>query len=299
MATMTETPQTAQNIIPSHEYHAEANVLSGNLERPIQHKIEPHAPSSLTGRRSGHHTKYSENVNIEGLVSFKNGYSRVSGSKSLKHDGWVTVSTSIVECFNIFEVVTADRIVSQVSTDHAYENGHFPSVTFLGTQFNNLCVSGFPVALTLDFAICGERPAGDQSYLHDTQFLTRVKQQTEQIAHADGLPKGLKDQYDKRLADVENLLAGKGGSEPTLTCSLVQSIGTIPIPGIRPFGHVLVIPEFGFVSFGEIEVGEKIYVKGEKPNVYFKLTSIHTNLGCVGHGDVSGPTANANGHHVP
>jgi hypothetical protein len=300
MATMTETPETATQIIPSHEYHAEADVLSGDLQRPIEHKIEPYAHTSLKGRRSGHHHRFSEQVSIDGLISFKTGHTRVSGSKSAKHDGWITLSTSVIESFNVFEVITADRIVSQVSTDHAYLNGHFPTVTFLGTQFNDLKVSGFPVELTFDFGICGDRPAGDKSYLGDTQFLTRVKDQTAKIATATGLPKALKDQYDKRLAQVEDLLAGKqGSSEPKLTCSLVQSIGKIPLPGVQSFGHVLVIPEFGIVSLGEVEVGEKVYAPGGRPNVYFKLNSIKTNLGCIGHGEVTGPTANANGHHVP
>jgi hypothetical protein len=291
---------TPSNIVPSHEYHAEAEVLSGDLQRPIVHKIEPYAQTSLKGRRGGHHHRFAEHVNIDGLISFRTGHSRVSGNKSAKHEGWVTLSTSVIEGFNIFEVITADRIVSQASTDHPYLDGHFPTVTFLGTQFNDLRVSGFPVELTFDFGICGDRPAGDKSYLEDTQFLTRVKLQTETIAKADGLPKGLKDEYDKRLAHVEDLLAGnKGSDEPKLTCSLVQSIGKIPIPGVQSFGHVLVIPEFGIVSLGEVEVGEKVYAPGGRPNVYFKLHSIKTNLGCIGHGDLSGPTVNVNGHHNP
>ena len=300
MATMTETPGTTTKQQTSHEFHAEAHVLSGHLQRPIEQKIEQHAPVALKGRRSGHLTRFTEDVSIEGLISFKSGLTRVSGSTSLKHHGWVTLSTSILEGLNVFEVITADRMVSQVSTEHPLENGHFPHVTFLGTQFNNLRVSGFPVTLKLNFGICGKKPEGDRSYLRDVDFLKSVRKQTESIAKADGLPKDVKDQYDGRLAQINELIGGgNGGHEPTVICSIVESIGEIPIPGIRSFGHVLVIPDFGTVSLGEIEVGEKKYDPTGKPSNYFELTTIKMQLGCVGTGTVVAGTAAANGTHHP
>src|SRR5258708_39335682 len=110
MATMTETPETTsnqKNEPPSHEFHAEAHVLSGHLQRPIEQKIEDHAPVSLKGRRSGHLTRETEDVSIEGLVTFERGHTRVSGSKSLKPGhGWVTLSTSILDGLHVIEIVT-------------------------------------------------------------------------------------------------------------------------------------------------------------------------------------------------
>jgi hypothetical protein len=303
MATMTETPGTTssqKNEPPSHEFHAEAHVLSGHLQRPIEQKIERHAPVELKGRRSGHLTRFTEDVSIEGLISFKTGLTRVSGSKSLKHHGWVTLSTSIMEGLNVFEVITADRMVSQVSTEHPLENGHFPHVTFLGTQFNNLRVSGLPVALKLNFGICGKKPEGDKSYLRDVDFLKSVRKQTEDIAKADDLPKDVKDQYDERLARINELIGGKnGGHEPKVICSIVESIDKIPIPGVRSFGHVLVIPDFGTVSLGEIEVGEKKYDPTGRPSNYFELTTIKMQLGCIGTGIVTAGTTAVNGTHHP
>src|SRR6266403_2231478 len=279
MATMTETPETTsiqKNEPPSHEFHAEAHVLSGHL------------------------TRFTEDVSIEGLISFKTGLTRVSGSKSLKHHGWVTLSTSIMEGLNAFEVITADRMVSQVSTEHPLENGHFPHVTFLGTHFNNLRVSGFPVTLKLNFGICGKKPEGDKSYLRDVDFLKSVRKQTESIVKADGLPKDVKDQYDERLARINELIGGKNGShEPKVICSIVESIDKIPIPGVRSFGHVLVIPDFGTVSLGEIEIGEKKYDPTGRPSNYFELTTIKMQLGCIGTGTVTAGTVAANGQHHP
>ncbi len=303
MATMTETPESATTARPSHDYHAEAHVLSGHLQRPVEQKIERHAPVKLSDRRGGHLTREAEDVSIEGLISFTKGKTRVSGSRSLKNNGWVTLSTSIMEGLNVFEIITADRVVSQVSTDHAHENGHVPHVTFLGTQFTNLRVSGFPVTLKLNLGICGDRPANDKSYLQDPRFLAGVKEQTEGIAKADGLPKEMREQYDEKLAHIRQLIStcdadDRGIHEP-ITCSLVQSIGEIPIPGVQTFGHLILIPEFGAVALGEIEVGEKVYEPSARPDTYFELTGIKMKLGCVGHGTLSAATTTANGAHRP
>ncbi len=306
MATMTE-PTAGSAVRPSHDYHAEAHVLTGHLQRPIEQKIEHQAPVKLNDRRGGHLTRYAEDVSIEGLITFTKGRTRVSGARSLKNNGWVTLSTSILEGLNVLEIITADRVVSQISTDHAYENGHVPHVTFLGTQFTNFQVGGFPATLTLNLGVCGEVPGDGRSYLQDPKFLGAVKAQTAAIAQATGLPKDLKEQYDKKLAYLATLINtcnadDKVCHEP-ITCSLVQSISfggnAIPIPGVQIFGHILVIPEFGSVALGEVEVGEKIYDKEERPSPYFELTSIKMKMGCVAEGTASAATSSANGHHNP
>ena len=301
MATMadTEAPTTVK---PSHDYHAEAHVLSGHLQRPINQKIEPQAPLSLSDRRGGHFTRHIEDFSVEGLISFTRGETRLSGARSMKNNGWVTISTSILEGLNVFEIIGADRLVTQVSTDHAYENGHIPHVTFLGTQFTNFRVGGFPVKLTLTLGICGDLPANGQTYFDDAPFLRRVKEQTRTIAKATGLPKDLKEQYDKKLAYIDELISARPGSQAVhepITCSVVENIGDIPIPGVQQFGHILVIPEFGHVALGEIQLSEKKYDDIERPCVSFELTSVRMKLGCVGDGPLSAGTAKTNGTTRP
>jgi hypothetical protein len=304
MATITEKPENAGPVTPSHTYHAEAHALSGKLQRPVEQEIEHQAKLALNDMKGGHFTRVVEDVSVQGLVVFARAHTRISGSRSLKHNGWVTVSTSVLEALNIFEVITADRLVSQVSTDHAYENGHIPQVTFLGTHFDNFRVSGFPVKLEIDLAVCGRRPEDSKSYLEDLNFLRKVREQNQQIAKASGLPKELKAQYDERLAGIDALIsvAGNGKSsikEPKVICSLVKSIGEIPIPGVKSFGHVLVIPEFGTLALGEVVVGERMYKGSTRPSAYFELTNTNMNLGCVGDGAVQGAVVLSNGHHNP
>src|SRR3974377_878579 len=110
MATMTEAPEPSANQTQynsSHEFHAEAHVLSGHLKHPVEQKIEPHAPVRLRDRRGGHLTRFTEDVSIEGLIPFAKGHPRVSGSRTVKNEpkrhGWITLSTSVMEGFNAFE----------------------------------------------------------------------------------------------------------------------------------------------------------------------------------------------------
>lgn len=296
------------NVEATHEYHAEAHVLSGELQRPIAQRIEKHAPLLLRDSRDNHLTRYIDKISIEGLVAFARGETRVSGTRSLKHNGWVTVSTSILEGLNVFEVITADRLVSQVSTDHAFVNGHFPRVTFLGSQFTNFRVSGFEPELTIDLSICGDIPPNGRSYFQYENFLDKVREQTRKVvqkmAKPDGpLPAGLKDQYDRKLAYVETLIknvdAPSQGTHEPLTCSLVQSIEKVPIPGLQIFGNVMVIPEFGTVTLGEIELSDEIYPASPKPCVAFELKSIQVKMGCVGDGTVTAGAARGNGQTYP
>jgi hypothetical protein len=308
-----------------HEYHAEAHVLSGNLKHPIEQPIQHQARVVLEKTRvDGHITQSVKETTLEGLISFKAGHSRASGSKILKkdlwgndHSGWVTLSTSVLEGLNVFEVITADRVVAQVSTEHALENGHVPKVTFLGTRFENLRVGGYPVQVELDLGICGDKPQGDQPYLEDNGFLDRVLRQLDRIVGAKGLPEGLEQEYDSKIAHIDDLKKrGNGGAkgEPNghskLQCSLVKSIGPIPIPGVKTFGNIIFIPDFGTVSLAEVVVGIGSSYDGFSDKTaggssetsdsnYFTLNMLNMHLGCVGGGTVQVGTATANGRTYP
>src|SRR5258708_3126118 len=171
-----------------HVFHAGAHILSGHLEHPIKQPIEHYGNVVLEKtRREGLITESVGETSVEGLISFKAGHTRVSGSqlKNKKdiwgndHSGWVTQSTSVLEGFNVGDVITADRVVAQVSAEHplTYPGGHVPKVTFLGTHFENLQVAGYPVQLELNLGFCGNTPEGDRPYLEDIGFLDRGQRQ--------------------------------------------------------------------------------------------------------------------------
>jgi hypothetical protein len=310
-----------------HVYHAEAHVLSGNLKHPVDQPIEHHGRVVLEkSRRDDHISESVKEKSLEGLISFKAGNTRVSGTqlKNKKdlwgndHSGWITLSTSVLEGLNVFEVITADRVVAQVSTEHPMKEGHVPKVTFLGTRFENLRVGGYPVHVKLDLGICGEKPKEDRSYLQDRGFLDRVQRQLGNIASAKGIPKSLEKQYEAKIAYIDELkkrangrAKGERNGHSKLECSLVKSIGPIPIPGVKTFGNIIFIPDFGTVSLAEVEVGiepsynnfpdKKESRTPMEPSYsnYFTLHMLNMHLGCIGGGTAKAGTAAANGNTHP
>jgi hypothetical protein len=322
MATMSkESVEPVPVLERYHVYHAEAHVLSGHLEHPIKQPIAHYGNVILEKtRREGLFTESVSETSVEGLISFKKGRTRVSGSqlRSKKdlwgndHSGWVTQSTSVLEGFNVVDVITADRVVAQVSTEHPLTYpGHVPRVTFLGTRFENLRVAGYPVQLELDLGICGNKPEGDLPYLQDDGFLDRVKGQFDRLADAKGLPEALEKQYDAKIAYINDLKKhANGGANggrngySKLQCSLVKSIGPIPIPGVRTFGNIIFIPDFGTVSLGEVEVGIGAGFSSEsrpEPNdgSYFTLHMLTMHLGCPLTATTQAGTATVNGQTHP
>ncbi len=299
---------TGTTVEPSHEYHAEAHALSGYLHHPVYQRINEKAQVTLKDYRDGHIQEKESQFGLEG-ISFESGRSRVSGNRNLKNKGWITLSTSIVEGLNVLEVITADRVVSQVSTEHAYVNGHVPSLTFLGTQFVNLRLSGIPIKPKFDFGICADKPQGKTPYVKHLSFLRGAKKQLDTIIQGD-LPVEVRNEYSDRLKVVEGLIAyagnsgnGRNGQEPiVVTCSLITSIdideARSVIPGLKTAGNVLFIPEFGTVALGEVEVKSSPQDNGEYDN-YFNLKMVEMNLGCIGNGKITAGSSANNGAHKP
>jgi hypothetical protein len=310
-----------------HVYHAAAHILSGEFEHPIKQPIEHYGNVLLEKtRRESLFTEAVGETNVEGLISFKSGHTRVIGSQLRNkkdiwgndHSGWVTQSTSVLEGFNVGDVITADRLVAQVSTEHPLVHDHVPTVTFLGTRFENLQVAGYPVQLELDLSVCGTKPEGDLSYLQDSGFLDRVHGQLNRIADAKGLPEALEKQYDAKIAYIDDLKKrAKGGANSgrnghsKLKCSLVKSIGPIPLPGVKTFGNLIFIPDFGTVALAEVEVGIGSADGGfssesrdgslSEPNdgSYFTLNMLNMHLGCPLVGTPVAATATVNGMTRP
>ena len=294
---------------PSHEYHAEAHALSGFLHHPVYQRIDEKASVKLREYRGDHRQEKESRYNLEGVVTFESAQSRVSGSRNLKNKGWITLSTSVLEGLNVLEVITADRVVSQVSTEHAYVNGHVPSVTFLGTQFVNLRLSGFPLQPTFNFGICAKKPSGVTPYVKHLDFLRDVRQQTAVIVGGN-LPSEVRATYSDRLKGIDGLISevqnggnGRTGCGPiVITCSLITTIDITEIkeiiPGVQAAGNVLFIPEFGTVALAEIDVKSTLQNDGEYDN-YFNLKMLEMKLGCVGNGSLTGGSSANNGTHKP
>ena len=273
-----------------HYYHADACAFGGYFESPIEHTIAPQAPMSLppTG---GYGSARVENFRVEGLVSYKSASTQVSGRLSKKDGGgWVTHTSAVVEGLNILDVLTADRLSAQISTEHPLQ-GNNPKVTFLGTSFENLKIAGNRVEVTLDLNICDQGNGLDypaEPCVSDDRFLERVANQYRNMNDAKGMPEWVKDrtvpEWVRERYKWDDIMSGERCG---ILCSVVSAANG-KFPG-RPFGNALEVPGFGRVFLGELLVDCKSY----------QLTMVRMELGCPATGQISAVTAKANGVTEP
>jgi hypothetical protein len=270
----------------THRFDAEATVLSGQLDLPVSQIIAPQVYSKLP-EKGGYINQRSDSFRIETIMSFSAAYSHVSGSRSLKPGGgWDTLTTTVVEGLNVMEVLTADRVVGQTITEHPLA-GYVPTISFLGTRFENLRIAGYPVELEIDYNIFGPKPADDAPYTHDSGLISRIARQYERIGSNKDLPVELAERY--------NRLSPTLGKSEEVECSLVnQAAGRYPG---KSYGHIIRVPGFGIITLA------KLTVKHENPHertkvprkTTFTLTMIDLQLGCPTKGSAGVGDGSSNG----
>ncbi len=271
---------------PIHNFYAEANVLTADLEQPLKEKISPQAFVKLP-RDGQYQFSQADPFRFEGILSYKSGYTQVAGHPSSKIAGFTTLATSVLEGLNVLDVVTADRVVAQISTVHPiYGTGQVPSVTFLGTRFDNLRIAGHRVEVERSLDILGPKPDDDRSYFEDRDVLDRISEQYDRIAAADDLPDWAAELYPRDRPGLN----GNG----QLECSLVNGIAGAP--GFS-FGHVIDLPHFGKIFLGELRVERTPGnpAKGTYDTYKFHLTMIKMQMGCLGEGTIGAGSAVSNG----
>jgi hypothetical protein len=278
-----------------HHFHGEAEVLNAQLQLPLLQDVKSQAYVKLPDE-GGYRSEQAHNYRLEGVLSFREAYTQVAGNRSVKDGrGWITLVTSVVIGLNVLDVVTADRVVAQMSTEHPLE-GYVPTVTFLGTRFENLRIGGHEVDPTLNLGICGPKPANDGLYILDPSFLGRVSHQYAAINKAKGVPAVVQQRYNTALLDPVRIqkaqaeaaaAANKQVVKPKIECSLVDSAASTASG--TAFGHIIVVPGFGTVSLAELTVEDDS----------FHLTMINLDLGCLADGKAKMCNTIVNGKTVP
>jgi hypothetical protein len=228
------TSEVFMNSVPLRRfhYHGTAHAMSLQFHRPVDHLIEVQAATSLP-TTGGHGNARVDNFRFKDLVSFKAGYSHVSGSEQKDGDKvfHTTLVTSVVEGLNLLDVVTADRIVARLSA--SYEFGEEEArILLLGTRFENLRILGCPVNVEFHHEL----------FLKLDTFATIRK---EFATNAD-LKKIAQDPFQSGHKQEAPEAHG------VLLCSLVKEIQT-NCPGVTRKGHHgLEIPKFGRIYLGEV-----------------------------------------------
>jgi len=124
-------------------FQADANALGGFLEKPFEKIIPTLAPVSLPAV-GGFASARSEAFTLDEIIRCSSAYTRVSGRENAK-DGSVSILvTAVVEGLNLLEVVTARRIVAQVSIwVPGPESTEPPEFSLAGSRFEDLKIPGY------------------------------------------------------------------------------------------------------------------------------------------------------------
>lgn len=266
-----------------HYYHADASTLGGSIESPTYKIIPSQAQVSLpsTGGTTSHAT---DAFAFDNIVRCANAYCNATGSVSQKNGSWTTLVTSVVEGLNILEVVTADRVVGQISIEHPLV-GNVPTYTFVGSQYVNLRIGGVPVEIVMNQKLLTPHSYDPHTpWPQNTGLLDTVDAQHQ--ARISG--KETADWVHHRYGWVQSKDTVK--KKGSVLCSLVDSInGTHGVIPAKTTGHIVEIPEFGKFLFGEVTFDQGTFV----------LTMVRAELGCPVHGTVSAASARSNGSTVP
>ena len=274
----------------THKYHAEASVLEGQLQLPLFQKIHPQAYSKLP-EEGGYIAQRAEDYRLESVISYSSAYTQVAGNRDVKPGrGWSTLTTAVVEGLNVLDVLTADRVVCQIGTEHPLE-GYVPSISFLGTRFENLRIAGHPVELYMDLDIVGSRPENDTAYTKGSGFIDRIAGQYSRILEQQQLPPELHERY--------NRLSSTLGSPEAVEFSLVNRAAG-GYPGLC-FGHVIAVPHFGRISLGKLTLHHEDFKAGTDipEKTTFRLTMIDLKFGCAIAGSARVASLSTNGVSHP
>jgi hypothetical protein len=198
-----------------YSLRADASALGGYLETPVAKLISTLAPVSLPPV-GGFAMARSEAFTLDQIVSCSSAYTRVTGQECCEDGSCAILVTAVIEDLNILEVVRADRIVTQLSIAIPADDGAI-GMSFAGTAFEALRIAGHACRPTMNEQL--QRPRDSQ-------------------------------EAGRRLTweDIRQPASGARYAQ----ASLVERLEVAG--GCRSDGHVVEIPEFGRIMFGELRV---------------------------------------------
>lgn len=243
-------------------YHASAYGLAAEIDRPIRQSIPAQAATALSSS-GGHGSVRMERFSAPPFVSFDSAYSEVGGSFDDCHGVHTTYTQATIEGLNIFDMVTADRVVARMviysPEDDDGDGEHSFSIT--GSHFDNLRIAGHRIDVKLA-----------TPKLHENDTYSKFEKAYQDKSGADLLPWG--DQNDKRLDELEkaeeqyHALRGigkrakawksgkrtKGGAYWCSAAGHLNLADHAKNTEMVGFGGIILIPKFGVVRLAEMLV---------------------------------------------
>ena len=259
---------------PFYSFRVDANALGGFLEEPFPKVIPTVAPVSLPAV-GGFATARSEAFNLDEIVSCSSAYSRVSGSEHHTGGSISILTTAVVEDLNLLEVVTAERVVAQVSISIPAGSSEL-QISLTGSRFEGLRLAGRPCQPTFNAKLIP--PGGSPLLWQDVQ-----KAGQSQAKDLIAIFKARGDKDAEQWAQKQHMRMTANPPPPAgcgkLLCSLVDGVDGND-------GHIVEIPGFGRIYLGELRVSYDSV----------QLVAIRAELGCPVKGKVSVSAVGGGGH---
>lgn len=296
-------------------HHASAFGLAGQINRPIQKAIAPLTAVSLAPS-GGHGMQSIDNYNVPGVLSCGAAYAEVGGSlDAANNNTYTTYATSVVENLNIWNVITADRVVSRVTVYHPPKTGSEdlsePRFSIVGSHFDNLKIAGQKIDVVLDnesfhdstyttFVDGLKAPGVAKKHvlLPSNIDLTKLSESDHNYAIVGDVAK----RYQQWNPKAKALVPGQhfwcsAANRRESAQKIGQKLKTgsakkndVPQTGeLGNFGGVICVPRFGVVYLAEVLVYHN----------HRHLTMIRVQMCSPSSGNIDGPGAGGGGGDMP
>lgn len=253
---------------------ADANALGGYLDKPVEKAIPTLAPVSLPAV-GGVATARSEAFTLDEIVSCSRAYTRVSGREQTTKGKSSILVTAVVEDLNILEVVRAERVVAQITIELSAE-GRRLGFSLAGSGFEGLRVAGQKCCPTLNSIL--KQPGSYQD--GGDGLLTREDVQRAGHTQGETLLSGFKNHSEAAYQWALSRHRWMTSEPKSAGCGYAQAslVDGLEVARAGPCcGHIVDIPHFGRIFFGELLVSRDTV----------QLVGIRAELGCATGGRIT------------
>jgi len=265
-------------------YHGNAVGLGGSLVRPFTQVLESQASATLP-IVGGYASARTAGYRIPELLSFTEARTSVAGNES--DEAYNTAISSTVEGLKVLEVITADAIVGRLSLKHVKDDSE-PQIITTGSTFQNLRIGGFPVEVEINPMLdeYAKYSTVKDQFGKNNDFKQSLLGEFVSAPQKAGHPRMAR--VRERLAMPEQPSADFPEAKGMVRCSIVKSV-QCDAPGVVTCGHVLHVPDFGYIVLGELFLSPH----GRR------LTMMRLHLGSPVQGDLAVAGGEGNGTTFP
>ncbi len=262
-------------------FNAAAVGLKGYIVRPFDIEF-PTIASVALEPKGGFVPSREQDIQLENIVFAKSVTSVVAGS--FGKDGTVDeLASVVVENLNILGIVTADRVVGRLAAVHPGDRTS-PSITPLGSHFDNLRIAGHKIELDLaidTFTRLDTNEKVRSAYQNNERGFRDEFSRLSLLGKIKEIPELLHSHFPFSSREHRDSIPERDGA---IHSGLVREIAGLG-SGITSFGHVVHVPGFGVIRIAEFSIIGPLRI----------LTMLQVDLGSTPSGGVTTANVRANG----